>query len=75
MTLHSLLDCYCIINDETRIGIIIKDRTTGRALRQLSGQWFEDHILRCLDYEVERFTYWTERNHMIVTMFEEDSQQ
>ena len=75
MTLNSLFDCHCFINDETRIGIIIKDRSTGRALRQLSGQWFEDHMLRCTDYEVERFTCWPDRNHMLVTMFEEGNNE
>ena len=66
MTLYDLISCETLINDDTRLGVIIYDPARGVAIRQVYGQWFEDRILNYVNWTVERFTYFAEQNRFLI---------
>lgn len=61
MTLDEVLEDITAINDDTYITLIINKR-------QIRGKWYEDHILRHCDREVEFFSVHVSQNSVTIIL-------
>lgn len=71
MILYDLISCHPLINDSTDIGLIVYDPERSQAIAQLSGNWFEDRILKYMNYNVEQFMYWAVANRLLARITQE----
>lgn len=74
MTLHDLISCETLINDDTRLGLILWDPAQCAATAQAYGRWFEDHILKYMEWTVEHFTYWAASNRLVIRISQEGAE-
>lgn len=71
MTLLDLINEHPLVKDDTEIGLILWDPENSSAIAQLSGCWFEDHILTYMNWTVEHFTYWAASNRLVIRITQE----
>lgn len=65
MKLKDLLQ-LSFINDDTVFKTVCQITATVRDVRR--GNWFQDHILDLMEYEVKNFTYTSEFNQLKVDL-------
>ena len=75
MTLSDLLGCTTLINDDTRLRLILWDPARCAATAHAYGHWFEDHILKYMEWTVVHFTYWAEPNRLVIRISQKGAKQ